>query len=60
MIALFLVVIWIASNLLCLYITRKRNVKVGLFLQFIAICLGPFAIPIACLCGESKALSTSI
>ena len=47
-------IIWIASNFLCVYILRKRNLKVGVLLRILGAILGPFAIPMACYMGHPK------
>lgn len=52
MATLVLAAIWVVSNFLCLYIIKKRNVKVGVLVRFIAVLLGPFAIPMACFLGR--------
>ena len=39
--------IWLVSNVICLYIARKRGVSPGLSARFLAVFLGPLAIPLA-------------
>jgi hypothetical protein len=45
--ALLLVLIWLASGLILIFIGRKRGIKFGLKMDFAAAFLGPFAIPFA-------------
>ncbi len=47
-------IIWIASNFLCVYILRRRNLKVGILLRILGAILGPFAIPMACYMGDTN------
>lgn len=52
MIAFALVGIWLLSHIVCIYILRRRNVKVGFALELLGIFLGPFAIPSAFAAGR--------
>jgi hypothetical protein len=40
------VIIWIVSAIICYYLAIARNVKPNLIRRFIAVFLGPFAIPL--------------
>lgn len=45
--ALLLVLIWLASGLIVIFIGRKRGIKFGIKMDLAAAFLGPFAIPFA-------------
>lgn len=45
--ALLLVLIWLASGLIVIFIGRRRGTKFGLKMDFALAFLGPFAIPFA-------------
>lgn len=45
--ALLLVLIWLASGLIVIFIGRRRGIKFGLKMDFALAFLGPFAIPFA-------------
>jgi len=40
------VVVWLLSNIICIYLTKKWHVHPGIIIRFIGALLGPFAIPI--------------
>jgi len=40
-----LVIIWLLSNVLCLYLAKRSHYKPGILSRFIGALLGPFAIP---------------
>lgn len=44
--AYILVLIWVISNVVCVYLVRKRNLEPGVTLRVIGAILGPFAIPL--------------
>lgn len=46
MIVPVLVIVWLISNIACIYLTKKRGLNPGIFLRFIGSFLGPFAIPL--------------
>jgi len=46
MIAYTLLLIWLVSHIICLYIAKKRNVKLTLLWRLIGVILGPLAIPL--------------
>lgn len=46
MAAYAIVAIWLISNIVCLYLVKKRNVELGLVLRIVGVLLGPLAIPL--------------
>jgi hypothetical protein len=51
-IAIIFTIVWIVSNLCCLYFAKKRNIKFGFLVTFLGILLGPFAIPFVFILGK--------
>jgi hypothetical protein len=45
--ALLLILIWLASGLIVIYISSRRGIKFGLKMDLALAFLGPFAIPLA-------------
>ena len=45
MAAYALLIIWLVSHVICIYIAKKRNVKLTLLRRLVGIFLGPLAIP---------------
>ncbi len=41
-----LVIIWVLSHGICLYLIKKRNLRLTLLWQITCVILGPFAIPL--------------
>jgi hypothetical protein len=50
------VVVWVISGVVCIYIAKRRHVKLSLFWDFVVVLLGPFAVPLMFL---AKADTTS-
>jgi len=46
MLVVVLVIVWLCSNFICLYIARRRRLSLGVSARFIGSFLGPLAIPL--------------
>ncbi len=52
MAAYIVALIWLISNFVCIYILRKRLVKVGFLAKLVGVFLGPLAIPLVFIVGS--------
>ncbi len=46
MAAYLIVATWLVSNIVCLYLVKRRNVEPGVVLRIVGALLGPLAIPL--------------
>jgi hypothetical protein len=46
--------IWFVSALICIYIARRRRVRLSFFCNLVVVLLGPFAIPLVFLAKTDR------
>ncbi len=54
MAAYIVALVWLISHFVCIYILRKRLVKVRLLAELVGVLLGPLAIPLAFFVGSKS------
>jgi len=49
-----IVIIWLVSHAICIFILNKRKVKAGRFWELFGVFFGPFAIPFTFYIGSKE------